>query len=225
MWGTDMHDVMKSDQSLVISYRTLRKIVGILGLTFPFVLYIGSSIFDDGGIQRSISSYYHTGMRDVFVGTLCVIGFFLLSYRGHERKDDYAGDVACASALGIAFFPTAKDGQISGMAVILDHIHLAFAALFFASLIYFSLALFTKTNPAVNLTRRKQLRNRVYRTCGFTMLTCISLILLYRLAPPAVVAALEFLRPVYWLEAFAIAAFGVSWLTKGRAILNNKPDD
>jgi len=225
MWGTVMHDITKSDQSLVISYRTLRKIVGILGLSFPFVLYIGAYLFYDLGIQSSISSYYHTGMRDVFVGTLCVIGFFLLSYRGHERKDDYAGDVACASALGIAFFPTAPDGPVSGMAVIYDHIHLTFAAIFFATLIYFSLALFTKTNPVVTPTRRRQLRNRIYRICGIVMLACIFLILLFRLAPSTMVAVFNGWNLVYWFEAFAITAFGLSWLTKGRAILNNKPDD
>lgn len=220
-----MHDVTSGNQSLIISYRGLRKIVGILGLSFPFVLFGGAYLFFDLGIQSSISSYYHTGMRDVFVGTLCVIGFFLLSYRGHERKDDYAGDVACAAALGIAFFPTAPDGLVSNEAVVLDHIHLAFAAIFFATLIYFSLALFTKMNPDVTPTRRRQQRNRVYRICGATMLTCISLILIYKLAPEALAAVFDAWHLVYWLEALAIAAFGLSWLTKGRVILNDKPDD
>ena len=30
--------------------------------------------------QGSMSAYYHTGMRDIFVGTLCAIGVFLLIY-------------------------------------------------------------------------------------------------------------------------------------------------
>ena len=220
-----MHDITKSEQSLVISYRTLRKIVGVLGLTFPFVLYIGARFFYDLGIQTSISSYYHTGMRDVFVGTLCVIGFFLLSYRGHERRDDYAGDVACLSALFVAFVPTAPDGPVSGMTVILDTIHLISAAIFFATLIYFSLALFTKTNPGVTPTGRRQQRNRVYRGCGFVMAASIVLIVFFKFAPASIIAAFDGWNPVYWLEALAIAAFGLSWLTKGRAILNNKPDD
>ncbi len=220
-----MHDRTKNDQSLVISYRTLRKIVGILGFSFPFVLFIGAYLFLGLGVQRSISSYYHTGMRDVFVGTLCVIGFFLLSYRGHERRDDLAGDFACLFALGVAFFPTAPDGPVPETALTVDYFHLFFATAFFITLIYFSLRLFTKTNPATEPTRRKLRRNQVYRACGVTMITCILLIMLFKIAPASLSGALEHIMPVYWLEAVAIAAFGLSWLTKGRVILNNRPDD
>lgn len=219
-----MHDVTNSDRSLVISYRTLRNIVGILGFSFPFVLFFGAYGFFDLGVQNSISSYYHTGMRDVFVGTLCVIGFFLLSYRGHERIDDYAGDVACVCALGIAFFPTAPDGLVSETARIFDYLHLFFAAFFFMTLIYFSLYLFTKMNPSIAPSRRRKQRNLVYRFCGYAMAVCILLITLYRIAPPTTIVPLEEYVPVYWLEGVAVVAFGISWLTKGRIILRNKPD-
>jgi hypothetical protein len=220
-----MHHVTSSDQSLVISYRTLRKIVGVLGISFPIVLFAGAFLFFDLGIQSSISSYYHTGMRDVFVGTLCVIGFFLLSYRGHEPKDDYAGDVACVAALMVAFVPTAPDGVVSQEAMFFDFIHLLAATSFFAMLIYFSLVLFTKTNPDAKPTRRKLQRNRIYRICGITMLTCMSLILIYRQLFSGTFVLLDAIKPVYWLEAIAICAFGLSWLTKGRAILNERVGD
>lgn len=45
--------------------------------------------------------FYHTGMRNVFVGTLCAIGFFLLSYKGYESSDDIAGDLGCVFTLRI----------------------------------------------------------------------------------------------------------------------------
>jgi hypothetical protein len=219
-----MHHVTSSDQSLVISYRTLRKIVGILGIALPIVLFVGVSIFNED-IQSSVSGYYHTSMRDVFVGTLCVIGFFLLSYRGHEPRDDYAGDVACFAVLMVAFVPTAKDGVVSQAAMRLDLIHLLSATLFFAMLVYFSLVLFTKTKSDAKPTRRKLQRNRVYKICGVTMLTCMILILLYKELFTGTFALLDAIKPVYWLEAIAISAFGLSWLTKGRAILNEKAGD
>ena len=100
-------------ESLIISYMTLRKLVGLLGITLPFVLVVGGELIFGVGQQSSISSYYHTPMRNVLVGTLCVIGFFLLSYRGYERKDDVAGNLACLFAVGVAFFPTAPDGDVS----------------------------------------------------------------------------------------------------------------
>ena len=96
--------------SLVFSYLELRKAIGILGMALPFAVSLGAGILFRTGVQSSISSYYHTGMRDVFVGTLFAIGFFLLSYKGYERSDDLAGDLACIFAVGVALFPTVPDG-------------------------------------------------------------------------------------------------------------------
>ena len=89
--------------SLVFSYLTLRKTIGLLGIVFPFLLCLGGLIVFKTGIQYSISSYYHTGMRDVFVGTLCIIGFFLLSYRGYDRKHIRTDSLQEESYRGIRF--------------------------------------------------------------------------------------------------------------------------
>ena len=228
-----MHSVTKTNQSLLISYRTLRKIVGVLGLSLPFTLLGGvyvTNVLLNGGlvsdlrVENSVSSYYHTEMRDVFVGTLCVIGFFLLSYRGHERKDNVAGNIAGVSALGVAFVPTLRDGSTDSYEIAIGNFHYFFAAVFFVTLIYFCAALFTKTHKGVTPTARKQQRNKVYRFCGITMAICISLILLCHFYLLDKFDALNNLRPVYWLEALAITAFGFSWLTKGRALLDEKAD-
>src|SRR3989304_3888454 len=133
-----------NERSLIISYLTLRKTIGLLGTALPFVLSLGALILFQTGIQSSISSYYHTDMRDVFVGTLCVIGVFLLSYKGYERTDDIAGDLGCVFAVGVALFPTAPDSTASSVDRLIGYVHHAFAALFFLTLIYFSLFLFTK---------------------------------------------------------------------------------
>ena len=39
---------------------------------------------------ESISSYYHSVMRDIFVGSLCAVGTFLISYRGYDKRDNRA---------------------------------------------------------------------------------------------------------------------------------------
>ena len=46
--------------SLVLSYLTLRKAVGILGISLPVVLAVGGTIFCGLELQRSISSYYYS---------------------------------------------------------------------------------------------------------------------------------------------------------------------
>ena len=209
------------DDSLVLSYLGLRKAIGVLGLALPFVLAVGGMLLDGPGIQASISNYYYTGMRNVFVGTLCAIGVFLLSYRGYERTDDIAGDIACVLSVGVAFFPTTPAGTPSDAQRLIGRLHLASAAGFFLTLSYFSLILFTKTDPTKQPTARKLQRNRVYRACGGIMLGAIGLIVLYALLPRNVTGSLDRLDPVFWLEALAVVAFGVSWLTKGEAILKD----
>ena len=207
--------------SLVFSYLELRKTIGLLGIAFPFVLLLGALILFQTGIQSSISSYYHTGMRDVFVGTLCVIGFFMLSYKGYERSDDIAGDLCCVFAVCAALFPTTPDGAAASGARLIGYVHLAFSALFFLTLIYFSLFLFTKTDPNKSPTRRKLKRNKVYKASGCTMGICILLIIITSFLPGTMASFFETYKLVYWLEAIAILAFGISWFTKGEAILKD----
>jgi hypothetical protein len=222
MEGIHMKKNLGNETSLVFSYLALRKAIGILGIALPFVLSLGALILFQKGLQSSISSYYHTRMQDVLVGTLCVIGFFLFSYKGYKRSDNIAGNLACVFAVGVALFPTTPDGAAASGARLIGYFHLAFAALFFMTLIYFSLFLFTKTDPKKSPSKRKKQRNRVYKACGYTMGICILLIAINSFLSGSVASFLEALKPVFWLEALAIFAFGISWFTKGEAILKDK---
>jgi hypothetical protein len=193
----------------------------VLGIALPFILAVGGMLLDGPDIQTSISSYYYTGMRNVLVGTLCAIGVFLLSYRGYERQDDIAGDIACVFALGVAFFPTTPSGTPTKTQVTIAAVHYTCAAGLFLTLSYFSLCLFTKTDPNRTPTVRKLQRNKVYRACGYTMLAAIALIALNAVLPDNITASIDKFDPVFWLESVTVIAFGVSWLTKGEAILKD----
>ena len=131
-----MNQTQEPNTSLVISYMTLRKAIGFLGLSLPFLLPIGTGALIYGNLELSISTYYYTNMGDVFVGTLCVIGFFLFSYRGHDRRDDIAGDLACVFAIGIAFVPTAPKSECCSLENLSYCLHGIFAGLFFLTLVY-----------------------------------------------------------------------------------------
>lgn len=210
----------KSDEirSMIISYRLLRRLIGILGMALPLALVLGALIFFDTGFQSSISSYYYTGMRSVFVGTMCVIGFFMLSYRGYESIDNIYGDLACVFAIGVALFPALPDGAISVGFNLTDHVHLIFSSLFFITLIYFSLCLFTKTDKKEPLKGRKLHRNNIYKGCGYIMTVCILLMVIFAILPREMALRFEPLNPIFWLEAAAIMAFGFSWLIKGETL-------
>jgi hypothetical protein len=207
-------------EDLVLSYLDLRKAVGIIGVGLPFVLAFGKFLLQGPGIQESISGYYYTDMRNVFVGSLCAIGVFLMSTRGYDRQDEIAGILAFVFAIGVAFFPTTPYVDATSRAKIIGDVHLSFAALLFLTLAYFSLKLFTKTGPDNDPTPQKLQRNIVYRVSGYTILASIFLIVVVKLTPLG--THLERLTPVFWLESLAIVAFGVSWLTKGETILKDQ---
>ncbi|HXV60788.1 MAG TPA: DUF998 domain-containing protein [Vicinamibacteria bacterium] len=200
----------KTSSKELVSYLTLRKVVGVLGVLLP-LLCLGFGLYHS--LEDSISDYYGTSVRDLFVGILFAIAWFMFTYKGYERKDDLAGDLACFFALGVALFPT------TSARLWIRTVHFVCAAALLLVLSYFSLRLFTKTGGSP--TPQKLQRNKVYRVCGWIMLACIGSILFYYLFLEE--SALAALKPVFWLESFALWAFGVSWTIKGEMLLQDKP--
>jgi hypothetical protein len=201
---------------LVHSYLFLRRAIGLIGTALPVVLIVGQLIVS-GELLTSISAYYYSDMRDVYVGAMCAIGVFLLSYRGYDRVDDIAADIAAVSAIGLALFPTTPKGPHTSTQQVIGVVHLVFAIVFFLTLAYFCLVLFTKTDKT-QPTARKVQRNRVYVVSGVMILTCLVLIVV---SSWFFADAMRPLHPVLWLESVATIAFGVAWLTKGEAILGD----
>lgn len=193
----------------IVSYLTLRRLVGMIGVLLPIVLALGCWVLcDEPGLKRSISAYYGTEMRDVFVGGLFAVGFFMLTYRGYEPQDDRAGDLAFVCALGTALLPTTSESSlVSGL-------HLFFAAVLLLTFAYYSLFLFTKGKRP--FTEQKETRNKAYIGSGIVILASLLAILIYKLFLED--SALAGLQPVFWLEALALWAFGFSWFVKGKTL-------
>lgn len=204
---------VRSIDDRVISYMTLYKLVGFLGVSLPVVVIALGFIERGPGLEPSISHYYDLGSRDVFVGILCAIASFLVAYRGPERKDDIAGKIAAVCAVGVAWIP--HDGRWSS-------VHALCAGGMLITLAYFSLALFTKKGKCNGYrpTRQKEQRNVVYRACGVIIAACIAcLYFYYRLE---LAWDTRWFKPVLMLETVALWAFGVSWFVKGEVILRDK---
>jgi hypothetical protein len=186
--------------------------VGWIGLLLPFVLMLGGSLIFNGKlVEGSISYYYHTGMGDVFVGALCAVALFLFFYSGYNKWDDWAGNLGGLFAIGVALFPTTKCGPVDWVGVV----HLVSAILFFLVLASFSLFLFTKTEKGKKPKGRKKKRNRIYIACGTIMVVSLAAIAVFKIWLSDDYPECPF---VFWGETAALAAFGVSWLTKGEAI-------
>ncbi|MFJ7216829.1 DUF998 domain-containing protein [Amycolatopsis sp. NPDC098790] len=193
--------------TLVHSYLFLRRAIGLIGLALPFVLILGKQLVDGGDLAGSLSAYYYTDLRNVFVGAMCAAGVFLLAYYGHDFADNVASSVAGLGAIGLALFPTTPDHDVTAWDRTSGVLHLVFAAVFFLSLAYFCLRLFPHDGeqpPGAGV---------VYRVCGVVILAALVLIALtswLRLVPEV--------HPALWLESVAVEAFGVAWLLKGQTL-------
>jgi hypothetical protein len=198
---------MEHNQGFIHSYLTLRKAVGWIGILLPFTMLAGYLILFRGGmILDSISQYYYSGMRDVFVGEICAIALFMFFYRGYDDWDKWTSNMVALFALGVAFFPTPEKGTHNWIGTV----HFISAAGFFIVLAGISLFLFTKKGSYT--TTNKLARNKIYIICGLVILGCLVAIFIY---------LKFFFREdvrsclVFWMETVALIAFGVSWLTKG----------
>ncbi len=206
----------KNDQ--IISYYTLRVLIGAAGILLPFLLLLAKAIAESSySIEYSISDYYdNSSAGDIFVGILFALSFFLFSYKGYDKTDRRTAIVASISALGVALFPTTSKNTT------IHQLHFVFALLLFASFIFFSIYLFRKSGSEASITKEKEQRNTVYLICGIIMIVCIagiaiSSFLLQELAK-------EY-QLVFWLEAIALIAFGFSWITKSEYLFLKDTDN
>lgn len=217
-----------SNGEFIISFWTLRKALGYLAIAMPIVVRVGAYAFEGIPSSDSISAYYYTSMRDVFVGTLFAIGVFLFFYRGQDPVDDVLTNVAGAAAVGIGLLPMdpayhsvilARFPELANPGCYINHgplgYHFVAVSIFFGLISYITIFRFTKPTQA-RITRQKRSRNKVYVVCGVTMIASFIVIGVLKLRVPS--------ASIFWPETIAIVAFAVAWLTKGQAILKDKPE-
>lgn len=225
---------MTTANPAVLSYYTLRRTVGIIAMSLPFVLAAGTILLALAGpphalprplLQRSISDYYYTPTGDVLVGSLCSIAAFLICSRGYDLTDEVVGYIAGCATLGVAFFPPVdpQGAHYTQLQVNIGFVHSAFSAVMFLALAYFCLFLFRRTSPEQELTRRKWHRNKIYRVCGFVIVVCTGVMALLTIEP--IGTSLRPFHPFFCCETLALEAFGISWFTKGRGLLKDLPNN
>ena len=211
--------------SYVRSYLVMRILVGSIGILLPIALILCGGTFIDhvGDLRGALSDYYHSGMRDVFVGSLYAVAAFLVAYKLAELRtfENIVTVLAGVAAFMVATFPTEIDTDHPSPETPLQHkltpdtvgvVHhtaaIAFIALLTVMSIYF----------AIDEGRRKQLRGwfppwfwRAYHAFfAFAMAgACVFMVL------DMTTNLVSYDHAILIGESVATAAFGFSWLAKG----------
>jgi len=154
---------------IVVSFLTVRNFLGLLGAAMPIGMLLSVALWEVE-MQTSISAFYHTEFGDIFVGILCAIGIFLLTYKGfeiHQQDRDFGGFfenlneravaiTAGIAAIGVALFPSspvacdpaASPGcDVTGFvwhAFLGPYPHYVSAVIFFVCMYLFCRYIFTK---------------------------------------------------------------------------------
>lgn len=208
------HGARRLHGQMTRTYFRMRLGLGVIALLLPWALWLGAWLRDGEPLRCSISAYYYSPMRDVFVGALVAIGSFLYLYKGFDRRENWALRAAGVFAIGIAMVPTDRGcqgvhGPVSAHGVL--------AILFFACVAY--VCVFRAPDTLV-LVRDERVARRfrvVYRAFGAALLLT-----------PILAALLAYARQgkgsagdghlVFFVETFAVLVFALFWVTKSREL-------
>jgi hypothetical protein len=209
------------DFRYVRSYLIMRLLVGALGVALPFMLMLVDGWAFDGHPfpRNSLSAYYYSGAREVFVGTLSAIGVFLVTYKVAERTlDNTLSFLAGLAAVVVALFPTGAPGAIAQLTPLQDKlgegtvqaIHFTAAGIFIVSLgvICYFFGVREGARPPRPGNRSPTFWRRYHWGCAGTIAAAVVWILITALAGAP-------RRSLLIGEAVSVWAFGASWFMKG----------
>jgi hypothetical protein len=204
----------------VRSFLLMRIVIGLIGVGLPLALILVEWGLFDGDLRDSMSAYYYTGMREVFVGSLCATAVFLLTYKAFRRNlDNTLTSVAGLAALLVALFPTGRpSGAVAGLTPLQDKlgetavrvVHYASAAVFIISLgvicVFFGIRE-GRRDPSRKTRWSPAAWRRFHFACAGVIAAALVFMLIAGSAglDPALLAG-------EWTAAWA---FGASWFLKG----------
>jgi hypothetical protein len=222
------------------SAKTLSRIIGVLGMLLPILLWLFLWIVNGyTKVLPSISHYYFTRSNVIFIIVVSLIAIFLLVYK-KSKGGFLLSTLAAIGAILLLLFPT--NALIKDCCDICNSVSIAFienncfrntfhyisAAVFLGSLALMSLFVFTNDNkeklihePQSCTPSKVKQQNIVYRICGIIMILALLIIVIGSFNTP--------FKPIYnannltfWMETIAVEAFGFSWLVKGETVFKSK---
>lgn len=203
------------------SYLIMRVLVGALGVALPALLVFGDGIvFNLDPFPRdSLSAYYYSSVRELFVGTLCATAVFLITYKVADRTlDNTLSIIAGLGALIVALFPTGLPDHVSQLTPLQDRlseaavqaVHFTAAGVFILSLgvICYFFGVREGARAARPTKRSPKFWRRYHWSCAGAIIGAVVWIAITQaLGGPS--------KSLLIGETVAVWAFGASWFMKG----------
>ena len=196
-------------------------LIGIIAFALPVLVVLSEYLINNQfGPLTSISAYYHTAGRNVFVGSLFIVGAFLISYQGwydESIKDKFwlskqglLSKIAGVAAIFVALFPT-KCNLDCYCVEICDEVaivHGVSALVLFSVLFIFSVHIFQYDEGYASPGRVN--RNRMYKlsTIGYIIAGCIGVAHIF--------LQKHFDYFIFAAEFIALWSFGLAWFTSSK---------
>lgn len=202
-----------SRQHIIDTYFSTRIGIAIIGILFPLILWlVGLRIGVE--MQGSISAYYHTPMRNAFVGILFAIGTSLYLYKGYSTVEDFVLDGAGILAVCVALLPTSCPEKLKCDTFTAPVLHGVSAVLFFILIAYICIfrssdTLDKKIEPKNQISKsRKKCYRRIYMILGVLMvaLPLFSALWLYFIDETGSL--------IFWVESTGVLVFSLYWIVK-----------
>ncbi|MBD3672661.1 MAG: hypothetical protein HUJ26_03950 [Planctomycetaceae bacterium] len=203
------------------TYQCLRLVMASVAIILPILLLVSSEFLESteavGAPPGSISAYYHTEMRNVFVGSICAIGMCLYAYKGYNNLENTSLTVAGLFLFGVALAPTNAPPESSPFSMNWDMpiLHYVCAASFF--LLIAIVCIFARDHGLQTMDENNVSYDRSFSNAYNLTATLMILILLIG----GGVWLLNRSFPgttLFWLEAFAIWVFAGYWIVKTREL-------
>lgn len=202
------------------TYRCLRTVMVVVAVALPFGLLIAAGFI---GPKPSMSAFYHSEMRNVFVGCVFALGVCLYIYKGYNSLENHCLTVAGFSLFGVALAPTSAPSAANNSEYSanwnLPWLHNTSAILFFSMIAVVCIfarnhGLYTSSEDHGVLGPVRY--NRRYAAWYNATATVMVLVL--------VVGLTLWLRnrfndgALFWLEACAIWTFAAYWILKSHEL-------
>lgn len=214
--GATEHDTFCAAPAayIVETYFVLRMVIAGGAVALPPALLVWVAVDPGMPMRDSLSAFYYSPARGLFVGTLVAIGVALIAYRGYTRGENWLLNAAGTLAIVVALFPT-EDPAVPGLNVV-SVIHAVAAVSFF---VLAALSIFFYGQETVGSIPDPELR-RSYRT-AYRLL--VVLVLVLPMVALFIAGLMDSTMALLLVETAALYAFGTFWIVKTYELRNSQP--